>query len=432
MLAALTGLRGRLAGAVAALALVAALVSTSQAATHRGAVRESAAPGTAARAGGAACADPDTGYSGQRNPANPLALATAPGSDPLTGARFFVPGPAKGSAAGAIATLVGDRAALGDLDESWATFDAQLHQGALAAKLAADPKLAHQVAELSKIAAEPEVQRISSYVQGGGPGAIYAQTTKLLCSNLGADPGTIPIFATYFLHADLGGCASSARIRADMPTFHRRVGEMAQAIGRRPAVLLLELDALGSSSCMAKHGSLGTWETALRYEVDTMAALPHAVVYLEAGYSDGNSVRYTARALNKIGIGRIRGFFTNDTHLQWTINEVHWATKISRLTHGAHFIVDTADNGRGPLLNKHPVTQGVEDLCNPPGRGLGPRDTTDTGFAAADAFLWTHPPGNSSGCGGGPPGGDFWPAKAIGEAERANGQLGPGYPSRPY
>jgi hypothetical protein len=44
-----------------------------------------------------------------------------------------------------------------------------------------------------------------------------------------------------------------------------------------------------------------------------MATLPHAVVYVEAGYSDSNTVGYTARALNAIDINKIRGFFTNDT-----------------------------------------------------------------------------------------------------------------------
>jgi len=34
----------------------------------------------------------------QRDPANPLNLPQAPGANPLTGARFFVPGPARGSA----------------------------------------------------------------------------------------------------------------------------------------------------------------------------------------------------------------------------------------------------------------------------------------------------------------------------------------------
>jgi endoglucanase len=111
---------------------------------------------------------------------------------------------------------------------------------------------------------------------------------------------------------------------------------------------------------------------------------------------------------------------------------VRWASRVSKLTHGAHFIVNTAQNGRGPLLNAHPTTQGIENLCNPPGRGLGIPDTTNTGSPAADAFLWTHPPGNSSGCGGGPPGGVFWPARAIQLAQNANLQLGSGLPGRPY
>ena len=378
------------------------------------------------------CADPASAYPARRDRANPLDLPTPPGANPLKGARFFVPGPAKGLAASTIAGMVGDSRAFGDLGETWGQFAAQLHHGSLAGKLAADPGLAHRVAALSTIAAEPEPQRLSSSSGGGGPGAIYAQATKIFCANMAADPGSVPIFDTYFLHPELGGCPSSGQIGSDMPTFHRQIDEMAEAVGRRPAVFLLELDGLGSTACIARHGSLPAWERALRYEVDKMAALPHTVVYLEAGYSDANSVGYTATALNRIGIGRIRGFFTNDTHLQWTINEARWATAISHRTHGAHFIVNTAENGRGPLLNPHPSTQGVEDLCNPPGRGLGPKDTTDTGFRYADAWMWTHPPGNSSGCGGGPPAGAFWPAKAIGEAERANQRLGPGYPSRPY
>jgi endoglucanase len=177
---------------------------------------------------------------------------------------------------------------------------------------------------------------------------------------------------------------------------------------------------------------LPAWEAALKYEVDRFQALPHTVVYVEGGYSDSNSVAYTVKALNAIGVNKIQGFFTNDTHNQWTINEIRWATAVAKRTHGAHFIVNTASNGQGPKLNPHPTTQGVEDLCNPPGRGLGPQLNTDTGYPDVDAFMWTHPPGNSSGCGGGPPGGVFWPAFAIGLAERANQKLGPDFPSRPY
>jgi endoglucanase len=375
------------------------------------------------------CAQP---YPTHRDPANPLDLRRAPGANPLTGARFFVPGPAKGSAARAIAQLLGLDPDTMNVGESWAWFSRSLAFGPLHDKLVANPSLGRQVALLAKVAGQPEAQRISSYSWGGTPDGIFKQTEKVLCQNLAADRGTIPILNTYFLHATLGGSPTPAQVTAYGPLFRARVDAMAQAIGRRPVVLLLEVDGIGSTRGVAKMGSLPQWEADLRYEINAAAALPHAVVYVEGGYSDSNPVGYTARVLNAIGVNKIRGFFTNDTHEAWTINEVRWATRIARRTHGAHFIVDTADNGRGPLLNRVKVGYGVEDLCNPPKRGLGPGDTTDTGYAYADAWMWTHPPGNSSGCGGGPPSGVFWPARAEAEAARANAQLGPSLPSRPY
>jgi hypothetical protein len=116
------------------------------------------------------------------------------------------------------------------------------------------------------------------------------------------------------MHPDLGGCPTPAQVRAYDPVFHRRVDEMAAATGKRPAVYLLELDAIGSSSCVTKMGSMPEWEADLRYEMNAMQALPHTVVYVEGGYSDSNSTGYTARILNAIGVSKIRGFFTNDTH----------------------------------------------------------------------------------------------------------------------
>jgi Glycosyl hydrolases family 6 len=371
-------------------------------------------------------------YPATRDPANPLDLPQPPGSDPLNGAQFFVPGPENGSAASAIAQLVGLNPATLSPSESWASFDQQLQSGSLHGKLAADPSLARQVALLSKIAAQPQAQRISSGSWGGTPVGIYKQTTKIFCSLLSGDPGTIPIFTTYFLHATLGGSPTPAQVRNYMPLFKQRVDAMARATGRRPSVWLLELDGIGSTRGVQKTGALPLWEEALHYEMMKMQSLPHTVVYVEGGYSDSNSVGYTANVLEKIGIHQIRGFFTNDTHNEWTANEDHWAAAVAKRVGGTHFIVNTASNGRGPALNPHPETQGVEDLCNPPGRGLGIPDTTDTGFPSADAYLWEHTPGNSSGCGGGPSSGTFWPEYAEGLAARANMQLGPGTPSKPY
>jgi endoglucanase len=357
-------------------------------------------------------------------------LARAPGSNPLNGASFFVDGPAHGAAAGAIAQLLG---AGGYADNySWSEFAHDLTVSPFRDRLAGNPGLRRKVALLEKIASQPEEQRFSLYSGGGGPGAIEGQVQKIVCSNLSADPDAIPIFTTFFLY-QAGYCESRAQILAHRSAFQRQIDELAQGIGRRPAVLLLEIDAIGSSACMAKTGALSQWEADLRYEVDRLSALPHTVVYVEGGYSDANNVAYTARALNAVGVSKIRGFFTNDTHNMWTINEIRWARAISKRTHGAHIIVNTATNGRGPKLNPDPATQGNEDLCNPPGRGIGPRPTAHTGFRNVDAFLWTGPPGNSGGtCRGGPPGGVFWLARALSLAALAQGKLGPGSPAEPY
>jgi Glycosyl hydrolases family 6 len=383
----------------------------------------------------AAAASCSANYPAKRDPSNPLDLPTAPGSNPLNGAKFMDPGPYAGNyAASAIAQLLGINPLSLPPTETWASFEQDLVSGPLHARLTADPALAQKVDDLALIASQPQAQRVSTFSWGGTPDGIYKQTRKDFCDIGASDPGTIPIFTTYFLHPNLGGCATTSQIDAYMPKFKAQINAMAKATGRRPAVFLLELDAIGSSSCMATHGSLPAWEAALRYEMNAMESLPHTVVYIEGGYSDSNSVGYTARVLNAIHVQTIRGFFTNDTHNQWTSHEVRWATKIAAKTHGAHFIVNTSDNGRGPKLNPHPTTQGVEDLCNPPGRGLGIPDTTDTGFTYADAFLWTHPPGMSGGSchDGGPPSGTFWPAMAEAEATLANNRLGPTYASSPY
>jgi endoglucanase len=372
-------------------------------------------------------------YPAHRDPSNPLGLRIPPGPNPLNGARFFVQGPRHGLAAAGIEHLLG----IGTPrrfpeNESWATFDRRLHRGAVGRRLARDPLLAHRVRLLEKIARRPETVRFSLYSGGGGPGAIRSQVRKFLCGTIRADPRTVPLISTYFLYHH-GYCPSTEAILFDRPLVTRWASELAAGLGRHPAVLFLELDAIGSSACM--HGTrLDAWLTNLRIEVRKLTALPHAVVYIEGGYSDSLAPGPTARRLVQAGVGMTRGFFTNDTHYAWTSSEIAWGNRVSALSGHSYFVVNTAGNGRGPKRNRHPAHQGNEALCNPPGRGLGPAPTTSTGFAQVDAFLWTGTPGRSAGpCGHGyaPPGtfDDRW---ALSLSASANGQLGRGYPSRPY
>jgi hypothetical protein len=362
--------------------------------------------------------------------------------DPLHGAHFFVDGPKHGQGAGAVAQALGFNPKASPVNESWAGF-VRRHASAIARNPTASV--------LSKIAGQEETQNVSQYSEGGGRGAIFGQTHKLLCTNMASDPtpATVMVFSTYFIYPHGQACPSLSELQGWQGTFHRYIDEMASAIGRRRAVILEDIDSIVLSGCL--HGaSLNLWLGELAYESHKFSQLPHTITYAEAGYSDAHGARWTASRLWRAGVGQIRGFYTNDTHFVWSSDEIRWANRIVRYLHGlsrgayhAHFVVNTAQNGQGPKHNPHPTTQGNEALCNPPGRGLGRLPTGDVHpttdghtFRNLDAFLWSGVPGRShnSNCPGGPwkPPGVFDQRFALELAQNANQKLGPGFPSQPY
>lgn len=407
-------------------------------------------------------------YSATRDPSNPLELPSAPGSNPLHGAHLFVDGPRHGAAAGAIAQLLGIDPTTYPDNYSWASFKQDIGPGgSLNGKLVGNPQLAAKVALLSQIADQQETQNLSLYSQGGGPGAIYSQVQKILCHSLTADPNpyTVPVFSTFFIYPSGQFCPALSALLANTETFKRQIGEVAAGTGTHPAVFLLEIDAVGTSTCLTR-AELTVWESDLRYEIEQLTALPHAVVYVEGGAADEDSAAYVAKVLNEICVvktqsavtnvcAQLRGFWVNGTHFDWTIHEINWANQVVALlrkltlketghstapptrsgAYIAHYVVNTAQNGQGPKLNPHPSQQGIEDLCNPPGRGLGRAPTADTdptfdghAFPLTDAFLWTGVPGRShnSNCHpGDAPAGVFDVRFALELATNASNQLGP-------
>jgi endoglucanase len=91
-----------------------------------------------------------------------------------------------------------------------------------------------------------------------------------------------------------------------------------------------------------------------------------------------------------------------------------YGDRLARLLGRKHYVIDTSRNGLGPAT-------GEEYWCNPPGRALGQRPTTNTTSSLADAYLWVKLPGESDGtCKGGPRSGTWWPEYALGLAERAS------------
>ena len=123
---------------------------------------------------------------------------------------------------------------------------------------------------------------------------------------------------------------------------------LARAIGNDRVVIGFEPDSLGTIQCLARSRRDDRYRL-LRHGVDALSKLPNATIYLDAGASDWESAQRTAKQLRMIGIEKVRGFMLNATHYDWTAANIRHGLEISRLTGGKHFVVNTAENGRGPV-----------------------------------------------------------------------------------
>jgi endoglucanase len=193
---------------------------------------------------------------------------------------------------------------------------------------------------------------------------------------------------------DGGGAAEDARTRA-------WYDDLARAIGGDRVVIAFEPDSLSTIDCHARSRRAARYRL-LRYGVDVLSRSPNATIYIEAGASDWEGASRMAKKLRRVGIAKVRGFMLNATHYDWTRANVEYGLKLSRLVGGKHFIINTAENGRGPIHRRLPNGRRLTVWCNPPNRGLGPAPTTNTSNPRADAYLWVNRPGYAQSCQGRP------------------------------
>lgn len=184
--------------------------------------------------------------------------------------------------------------------------------------------------------------------------------------------------------------------RAEDRRTRRWYRDFARVLGDARAVVAFEPDSLGTVDCQARHRR-GARYRLLRYGVRQLAQLPNVTVYIEAGASDWEPAHRMARKLRRAGIGMVRGFMLNATHGDWTRANIRYGVKLSRLVGDKHFVINTAQNGRGPI-HYHEGRRRRVLWCNPGLRGLGPPPTTDTSHPLVDAYLWINRPGFVQGC----------------------------------
>lgn len=265
---------------------------------------------------------------------------------------------------------------------------------------------------LEVIAREPETKRFGSF--NARPGAAVS---RYLARAQQEQPGSVPLISTYRLkHVRCGGYADSAREARRYKRWYRK---LARGIGSRRVVVLMEIDALVTVRCLSRAG-LRRRVDELRAAIGILARLPHAVVYVDAGSALAHTPARIAALLRRVGVFRIQGFFTNATHQSWTSAEIRYGRELMRrLGWRPHQVINTATNGRGPLVPRSRVRHGNSFRCNAPGRGLGPRPTAvvPARYRNLDALLWIGNPGRSAGaCSktpNPPPAGSFWVDYAV-------------------
>lgn len=221
--------------------------------------------------------------------------------------------------------------------------------------------------------------------------------------------GATPVFVAYNIpQRDCGGLSGGGGATPD--AYKTWITAIANGIGSRKAVVILEPDALANMGCLSSADQQTRFDL-FKFAVSTLRAKGQIFVYLDAGHSNWQSPATIADRLIKAGIDIANGFSLNISNFGYTPDNTTYGEAVSSRVGGKHFIIDTSRNGLGPTADWQ--------WCNPAGRAIGNRPTAVTNNALIDAYLWIKVPGESDGaCNGYPSSGTWMAEYALGLAQR--------------
>jgi endoglucanase len=220
----------------------------------------------------------------------------------------------------------------------------------------------------------------------------------------GANAGKLPILVAYNLPGrDACGGQSSGGAPSDS-AYRTWIAAFADAIGSRPAVVIVEPDAFGDYSCMTA-AAIADRNALLSFAVNQFATRSTDTwAYLDAGNPGWVSPSLMATYLRNAGVAAVRGFAVDVANYYPTNSSIAYAQSVNAALGAAKpFVIDTGRNGNG--------SNG--EWCNPAGRKLGAHPQAGGG---AEMLLWIKTVGTSDGlCGIAPttPAGTFSPDLAM-------------------
>ena len=268
---------------------------------------------------------------------------------------------------------------------------------------AANPTDGREPAIAANIANKPA----ATWFTGGNSTPIGTLTGALVGAAAYSDK--LPVLVAYNI-TDRDICAGqSSGGAASDAAYDTWIAAFAGGIANRPAVVILEPDAIDDESCMTT-AEISDRDGLLNNAINQFTAQsPETWVYLDAGNPGWLSAATVASYLNSGGLAQAHGFSLNVSSFYTTAQNITYANAINadlKADYGytKPFVIDTSRNGNGSNDGQ---------WCNPAGMKLGPTDQVGGG---AEALLWIKDPGESDGncgTGGGTAAGQFNPQLAY-------------------
>jgi endoglucanase len=217
----------------------------------------------------------------------------------------------------------------------------------------------------------------------------------------------LPVLVAYNIPGrDCGGHSGGGAGSVD--AYKTWISNFADGIGGKPAVVIIEPDALAQLDCLPQ-AERQTRLDLLRYAATQFAQkAPNTWAYMDGGNATWIPAATMADRLNAVAVSSIRGFAINVSNFHTTAASTTYGNAVgaslqSKYGYAKPFVIDTSRNGNG--------SNG--EWCNPAGRKLGTPSQVGGG---ADMLLWVKVPGDSDGkCGIGAtiPAGTFSPDLAM-------------------
>ncbi|RKG80085.1 glycoside hydrolase family 6 protein [Corallococcus terminator] len=230
--------------------------------------------------------------------------------------------------------------------------------------------------------------------------------TQAVSSFVGAADAAdkLPVLVAYNIPGrDCGSHSGGGAGSAD--AYRSWISAFAAGLGNRPAVVIIEPDALAQLDCLPNDSERQTRLGLLRYASEQFRdRAPNTWAYMDGGNARWIGADTTAQRLESAGARNVRGFSLNVSNFYSASESATFGNAVnaalsSRYGYTRQFVVDTSRNGNG--------SNG--EWCNPGGRKLGTPSQTGGG---AEMLLWVKVPGDSDGnCGIAPgtPAGQFSP-----------------------